>query len=136
MQPGKPLVMASHPRGIVLALPGNPASAMVGFWLFARPALRRMMGFDDAFWHGALAGRLTAPLPPGRDRDRFMPAEVRFQEGELRVAPLAPRGSHDLGAFGRGTGMVRVRAGAAPLAAGQFCEVLPLVDWPSEVSRP
>ncbi len=134
MQPGKPLVMAAHPGGVVLALPGNPASAMVGFWLFGRPALRRMMGFEDAFWHGALAGRLTAPLPAGRDRDRFMPAELRFLDGEILVAPVAPRGSHDLGAFGRGTGMLRVRAGSPPFAAGERCEVLPLIDWPSETA--
>ncbi len=132
IQPGKPLVIAAHPRGFVFGLPGNPASAMVCFWLFVRPALRRMAGLEDGFWQGALAGSLTAPLPAARNRDRFLPAVVRLQNGRLLVEPLAPRGSHDLGTFARGTALVRVRAGADPSAAGEGCEVLPLVHWPVE----
>jgi molybdopterin molybdotransferase len=31
IQPGKPLVFATHPRGVVFGLPGNPASVMVDF---------------------------------------------------------------------------------------------------------
>ena len=129
MQPGKPLVLAAHPRGVVFGLPGNPASAMVGFWLFVRPALRRLLGFADGFWHGALAGYLDAGLPAARDRDRFLPAAVRFADGELRVRPIPPKGSHDLGAFARGTALVRVPAGQEARAPEERCEVLPLVNW-------
>src|SRR5215218_567355 len=63
IQPGKPLVFATHSGGLVFGLPGNPASVMVSFWLFVRPALRRLMGFEDDWWSsGALAGFLEAPL--------------------------------------------------------------------------
>lgn len=129
MQPGKPLVLAAHPRGLVFGLPGNPASAMVAFWLFARPALRRMLGFADGFWQGALGGVLDAGLPAARDRDRFLPAAVRFTQGRLRVRPIPPRGSHDLGAFARGSALVRVPAGQEPRAPGDSCEILPFVNW-------
>jgi hypothetical protein len=39
------------------------------------------------------------------------------------VTPHPPKGSHDLAAYGLGTALVRVRAGAEP-AAGSACEVL------------
>ena len=70
IQPGKPLVFGVHvPRsgaaaGLVFGLPGNPASVMVAFWLFVRPALRRLLGFEDSFWRGGLAANLTSRYPP------------------------------------------------------------------------
>ena len=124
IQPGKPLVFATHPGGLVFGLPGNPASVMVAFWLFVRPALRMLMGIEDGWWSGALAGTLTAPLPGSKSRDRFLPAEVQAREGRLFVTPRSPKGSHDLAAFGVGTALVRVREGAEPAGAGEECEVL------------
>ncbi len=127
IQPGKPLVFATHPRGWVFGLPGNPASVMVSFWLFVRPALRRLMGIADSWWGGALAGTLTAPLPGAGARDRFLPAEVETRDGALLVTPSLSKGSHDLAAYARGTALVRVRAGAKPAGAGEGCEVLVLM---------
>lgn len=141
IQPGKPLMAAVHATGhavdgsiagrpgVVFGLPGNPASVMVGFWLFVRPFLRRLLGHDDGFWHGALAAELGAPLPAGKGRDRFLPAEVEVEGGTIRAAPVSPVGSHDLGAYARGTALVRVPAGAEPRAAGDRCEVLPIAGW-------
>jgi molybdopterin molybdotransferase len=141
VQPGKPLTAMVAPAHhaangslsggptLVFGLPGNPASVMVGFWLFVRPVLRRLLGRHDHYWYGAIAGELTAPLPGAKGRDRFLPAEVAFEAGRLRVTPARPVGSHDLAAFSRGTALVRVPAGSAPREAGAPCEVLPLVDW-------
>ncbi|HVR30441.1 MAG TPA: gephyrin-like molybdotransferase Glp [Thermoanaerobaculia bacterium] len=129
IQPGKPMVAAVHAGGLLFALPGNPASAMVCFWLLVRPALRRLSGLPDAYWREALRGTLTAPLPAARDRDRFLPARVRFTGGEARVEPLIPLGSHDLAAYARGTALVRAPAGSPERRAGEACEILPLVNW-------
>lgn len=126
VQPGKPLVAAVHKGGLVFGLPGNPASVMVTFWLFVRPALRRLMGFEDGFWQGALIATAEAPLPAARGRDRFLPTELRIRDGRLFARALDPRGSHDLAAFGFGTALTRIRAGAGEVPAGGLCEVLPL----------
>lgn len=126
IQPGKPLVFAVHPGGWVFGLPGNPASVMVGFWLFVRPALRRLMGIADSWWNG-VAGKLTAPLPGAGNRDRFLSAAVETRGGELLVTPFPPKGSHDLAAYAHGTGLVRARAGAGPAEPGEACEVMVLV---------
>ncbi|HEX4955849.1 MAG TPA: gephyrin-like molybdotransferase Glp [Thermoanaerobaculia bacterium] len=132
VQPGKPLVAAVHDRGLVFGLPGNPASVMVGFWLFVRPALRRLAGGVDGFWHGALAAELAGPLPGATGRDRFLPARVSFTAGGIRALPVSPRGSHDLAAYAHGTALLRVRAGSPPRQEGEPCEVLPLADWRGE----
>ena len=137
VQPGKPLVVARGPStkgGWIIGLPGNPGSVTVTFRLFVRPLLRRLLGFEDGFWHGALAGRLDAPLPAGKSRDRFFPAAITFAGSESddllpRVRPLRGRGSHDLGAFGSAGALVRVRPGAVLAAEGERCEILPFADW-------
>jgi molybdenum cofactor synthesis domain-containing protein len=49
IRPAKPLCFAVV-RGVpVFGLPGNPVSSRVSYELFARPALRRMMGHDTLF---------------------------------------------------------------------------------------
>ncbi|HEX9942688.1 MAG TPA: gephyrin-like molybdotransferase Glp [Thermoanaerobaculia bacterium] len=124
VQPGKPLVFAVHPGGLVFGLPGNPASVMVSFWLFVRPTLRRLMGIEDSWWGSAVAGTLAAPLPGAGPRDRFLPAAAEARDGGLRVIPFPPKGSHDLAAYARGNALVRVRAGAGTAGVGEGCEVL------------
>jgi molybdopterin molybdotransferase len=129
VQPGKPLVFATHPAGCVFGLPGNPASVMVDFWLFVRPALARLGGREDAWWRPSLPATLAAPLPGAPARDRFLPAEVAWgaaPDGGPLARPMPPKGSHDLAAYARGTALVRVRAGAPPAPAGARCEILPL----------
>jgi molybdopterin molybdotransferase len=126
IQPGQPLVFATHPGGLVFGLPGNPASVRVCFWLFVRPALQKLLGIEEGWWSRALPGVLTAPLPGAGPRDRFIAASVEIAGGTLRVTPYPPKGSHDLAAYAHGTGLVRVRAGAAPVAAGTACEVMVL----------
>jgi len=126
IQPGKPFVFATHPGGLVFGLPGNPASVMVSFWLFVRPALRRLLGFPGGWWSDAMHGVLTRPLPGAGPRDRFTAAEIEARDGVLHVTPYPPKGSHDLAAYAHGTGLVRSRAGAAPAEAGGACEVLVL----------
>jgi molybdopterin molybdotransferase len=132
IQPGKPLVFATHSGGLVFGLPGNPASVMVSFWLFVRPALRKLMGIEDGWWDGALAGVLAAPLPGAGPRDRFLAAAVEPHGGLLHVTPYPPKGSHDLAAYAHGTALVRVRPGAMPSRAGEPCEVL-LLGGPGSV---
>lgn len=126
IQPGKPLVAARHDRGWVFGLPGNPASAMVTYWLLVRPLLRRMTGVDDGYWQGALRARLEGDLPGAKWRDRFLPCRVRIESGMMLADPRPPLGSHDLIAYGAGSGLVRVPKYSAPAAAGDPCEVLPL----------
>jgi molybdopterin molybdotransferase len=96
LQPGKPTAFGRHARGFVLALPGNPVSALTTFRLFAAPLLRCLEGdstpwprFDSA--PAAFAWERRNPkwlLVPGR----------RTAAGVERVAYA---GSGDLLAYAR-----------------------------------
>ncbi len=47
IRPAKPLAFGLVEGKPVFGLPGNPVSSMVSFELFARPGLRRMMGYPE-----------------------------------------------------------------------------------------
>lgn len=126
IQPGKPLLVAHRGSQLVFGLPGNPASVMVAWWLFVRPALARLLGSPASFWEGALPGTLGGPLGAGRGRDRFVPAVWRQKGGEPVLEPISPKGSHDLLAFAQATALVRIRVRAPAAAAGAACEWLRL----------
>ncbi|XP_057314925.1 gephyrin-like isoform X2 [Hydractinia symbiolongicarpus] len=53
MKPGKPTTFATITRGpktiYFFALPGNPVSALVTFYLFALPAIRKLAGFKKPY---------------------------------------------------------------------------------------
>ena len=44
MKPGKPLAFGNVGKAAFIGLPGNPVSAMVTFFLFARPFIKKMQG--------------------------------------------------------------------------------------------
>jgi molybdopterin molybdotransferase len=130
IQPGKPLVAAAGPEGgrarLVFGLPGNPGAVATCYWLFVRPALRRLLGHRDGWLHGLVAGELAAPAPGAKDRHLFVAAEIEAEGGRLRVVPVPSRGSHDLAAGARGTALLWVPPRMRPRKAGEPCSVLPI----------
>ena len=67
MKPGKPLLFGSRGDRLVFGLPGNPVSSFVGFELFVRPALRKMMG-HEVTGPTFVSVRLAAPFAATNDR--------------------------------------------------------------------
>jgi molybdopterin molybdotransferase len=80
MRPGKPLAFAVLDGIPLLGLPGNPASAVISFLVFARPILRRMLGEKQVFAE-RFPVRFRAPY-------RYRPGRVFFLRA--RVEPDAP----------------------------------------------
>ena len=106
IKPAKPLafgVMAGTP---VFGLPGNPVSSMVSFELFARPALRRMMGRLDAerphLW--AIAEDGLRREPDGKTH--FLRVVVTQRgDGAWWVRSAGGQGSHQLLAMASANGL-------------------------------
>ncbi|MEM1026788.1 MAG: molybdopterin molybdotransferase MoeA [Planctomycetota bacterium] len=109
MRPGKPNLGALLPGSVaVLALPGNPVSALVGTTILVAPVLRRRGGFVEepgAGWAGVEPG----PVPPRPLAFRqYIPATVAAQGG---LRPLPHRGSGDVAAIGLADGVFEVPPG-------------------------
>jgi molybdopterin molybdotransferase len=125
MKPGKPLSFGVGGVGgvgggrLVFGLPGNPASSMVSFELFVRPALRRLLGFSGAALTRPVAlARLAAEVMPDRRRIHFMRARLVRAGGALTARPLLHQGSGMLRSLIGVNALLEIPAGPAPLPAG------------------
>ena len=97
----------------VFALPGNPASAHVGFELLVRPALRRLQGHSDCL-RPTRSVVLTAPA--ARDSRRVHMVRARV-DGD-QATPLPGQTSGDLRSIAGHNALLELSSGTGPLPAG------------------
>jgi len=119
MKPGKPVLLATSGKTVVLGLPGNPVSAFVGAHLFLNPAVRLRTGLRPRRWGKACLAR-ERPRPQG-PRTGFEPA---VEAGDGGIDLLPHRGSGDLPAWREAAFLARIPGGAPPLPAGTVLDVL------------
>ena len=119
IQPGQPLVFGRAREKFFFGLPGNPASTMVTFELFARAALDLLSGANDAPLPLTLA-RLTRPFRHKPGLTRFLPAQVLCAE----VTPVDWQGSGDVPSICRVNAFLVADPGQPEYAAGDLIPVL------------
>lgn len=122
MKPGKPVFFGTRGQRMVFGLPGNPLSALLGLYLFVRPALRQCMALpvDTRRVNATLA----SPLRNDSDREHFVFVELRDSANSLPQAfPLSSQGSHMLGAVAHAAAFLRLPASAGNWEAGRKVEV-------------
>jgi len=93
MRPGKPLAFGRLGSTPLLGLPGNPVSAAVTFELFARPAIRQMLGAASVF-RQRIEVALDGSDVKQEDRERYVRARLYAQDGVLRARPTGDQRSH------------------------------------------
>jgi molybdopterin molybdotransferase len=121
IQPGQPVVFGSARGKYFFGLPGNPASTMVTFELFARAAIERLTG----------AATASLPLPRAKlmrefrhkpGLTRFLPA--RLSEDGSTVTPQPWHGSGDVAALARANAFLVADADRESWNAGDDIRVL------------
>jgi len=125
IRPGKPTVFAKRGRMYFFGLPGNPVSTSVTFNVFARPAIRRMMG-DALPAPSTVSARLSRVIKDSSSRRSYLPAWLSIEEGRAMVEPLKWGGSSDLVAFVRANAMIVVREEVHEVVEGELVEVMQL----------
>lgn len=122
IQPGQPLVFGSARGRFFFGLPGNPASTMVTFELFARAALELMGGASEAALPLTYA-RLTVPFEHKTGLTRFLPALLAAEGGE--VTPIPWQGSSDVPSLVRANCFLVADSSRQKWEAGEMIAVLP-----------
>ena len=121
IQPGQPLVFGRARDRFFFGLPGNPASTMVCFELFARAALDLLGGCSDAPLH-ILHGRLTQPFRHRPGLTRFLPAMLDDKGG---VTPIHWAGSSDVPSIARANAFLVTEEDRESWDAADWIRVLP-----------
>jgi molybdopterin molybdotransferase len=119
IQPGQPLVFGEAQGTFFFGLPGNPASTMITFELFARAAVEILGGILEPQLH-LLYAHLTEDFRHRAGLTRFLPARL---DGN-RLTPLKWAGSSDVGAMARSNAYLVADPDREFYAAGEPIRVL------------
>jgi len=121
IQPGQPLVFGRAREVFFFGLPGNPASTMVTFELFARAAVELLAGQSQSVLPMPLA-RLTTAFRHKTGLTRFLPACLSADGTEL--TPVAWQGSGDMPALARANAFLVADADRESWQPGDLMQVL------------
>jgi molybdopterin molybdotransferase len=127
VKPGKPLAVGRRDKTLFFGLPGNPASSLVSFELFVRPALRRMLGHQEVE-PPRVGGRVDAPLSKAAGLRHYVRAVATFRDGELHARPLSSQTSGALRSAAAATHLIELPEEVTSVAAGGPVALLP-VSW-------
>jgi len=127
IRPGAPLAFGLL-RGIPwLGLPGNPVSTLVTFELFARPAIRKMLGHSLLF-RRPVPVRLSETLTIAAPLTHFFRALVTPSDEGLSAALTGPQGSGLLSSMARANALLVIPPERTRIEAGQLVDALLLRD--------
>jgi molybdopterin molybdotransferase len=123
IQPGQPLVFGRARQKFFFGLPGNPASTMVTFELFARAALE-LLGGQSSSTLPFLLARLTRDFRHKTGLTRFLPASLAWEGTEPQLTPLGWSGSGDVPALTRANAFLVADADRTEWNARELMPVL------------
>ena len=121
IQPGQPLVFGRAGGKFFFGLPGNPASTMITFELFARAAVALLSGASESPLH-LLQARLTREFRHRPGLTRFLPAVLSVDGSQ--ITPTGWQGSGDVGAMARANAFLVAEPERESWAAGDLMRVL------------
>jgi molybdopterin molybdotransferase len=143
IRPGKPLTFATfdskpNPKSqlktqnsklktLYFGLPGNPVSALVTFWRFVQPAIRKLSGLPQGWQPEFVQAKTKQDLRSDGKRESYLWGHLSLVNGTYEFA-LAT-GSHSSGNLINlaGTNALGVMAiGQTQVQAGELIQVLPM----------
>jgi molybdopterin molybdotransferase len=129
LRPGKPLAFGSMGGVPLIGLPGNPVSALVGFELFARPAILKLQGRTDP-----LRPRQSAvtdePVSGPPHLEHYFRGIARRTGNGLAVRLTGDQGSHVLRSMADANCLIVIPQGTGPVPAGAAVDIIPLAPIP------
>ena len=121
VQPGQPLVFGTARGKFFFGLPGNPASTMVTFEVFARAAVELLGGASEAPLP-LLQARLTKDVRHKAGLTRFLPAKVSADGSTVTPEPW--QGSGDVNSLARANAFLVTEPERESWTAGDMIRVL------------
>lgn len=133
VKPGKPLTFATfaasaaskHKPVLFFGLPGNPVSALVSFWRFVQPALRKLSGLTHSWGPLFVQARSHHDLCSDGKRETYIWGQLHLVDGgyEFHLA----EGSHSSGNLVnlvQTNGLAVIPIGQTAIAKNEIIQVL------------
>jgi molybdopterin molybdotransferase len=108
LRPAMPTAVAAVDGKPVMILSGNPVAAAIGFEVFARPLICKMLGMKKTEPRPTLNAVMTRKVAAALGRRTFVRVLVTQKNGQFFAEPLSARGSDVISTMTRGNGFVIV----------------------------
>lgn len=123
IRPGKPLAFGQWGQTLFFGLPGNPASSVVTFELFVRPALRKLAGHSQ-LTRPAIKAVLSEDAAHTPGRQSYQRAVISGRAGDYAVRTTGAQGSGMLSPLVQANALLALPADTAFFPAGAEVTVL------------
>jgi molybdopterin molybdotransferase len=134
MRPGSVTTVAEYKGKLLFGLSGNPSACYVGFELFARPIIRRMLCSEKPHLRKEKA-ILDTNFPKANPFTRFVRSRYTFADGKLQVSPSGLDKSNIIMSLSGANSLMILPGGTRGYESGTEVDVLLLEDqegsvWP------
>jgi molybdopterin molybdotransferase len=107
----------------VMILSGNPVAAIIGFEVFARPLICKMLGMPKEEQRPRVKAVMTRKVATALGRKNFVRVSVIQKGGEFHAAPVSARGSGAISTMTRASGFVIVPENREGILEGELVTV-------------
>lgn len=129
IKPGKPITVATfagEPKPVLyFGIPGNPVSALVSFWRFVEPVIKKMSGLAENWQPQWVTAHTRNHLKADGKRESYLWGRVQLQEGSYKFSLSG--GSHSSGNLinlSQTNALAVVPVGTTAIPAGEAVRVL------------
>jgi len=125
MKPGRPLAVGTIRNAIFFGLPGNPVSAMVTFYQYIQPALRKMMG-QSIVETPSVRMKCISSLKKRPGRIEYQRGRITLNKnGEKVVESTGNQGSHVLSSMSNANCFIVLPMESGNISENSYVEVQP-----------
>ena len=119
-KPGHPMAFGRIGKKPVFGLPGNPVSSAVSFFLYARPALLKMMGYRELFLP-VIQATLEHEIKKSRGLKEFIRCRLRYEADQIFASSTGTQSSGVLRSLSLAQGLIV--AGEEQVVLEKGCQV-------------
>lgn len=128
-KPGKPLTVATFENNVrpvlYFGLPGNPVAALVTFWRFVQPAIKKLSGLAQGWEPLYIKALARQELCSGGKRETYVWGQLGIKNGVYEFQPAGGlQNSGNLINLAQTNGLAILPVGTTLIAAGEEVQVL------------
>ncbi len=119
LRPAMPTGVAVLENKPVMILSGNPVAAVIGFEVFGRPAVCRLLGLSKTEQRPTLKAVMARKVSSALGRKTYVRVLVKLRNGELVAEPVSAKGSGAISTMTQSNGYVIVAENREGVTEGE-----------------
>jgi molybdopterin molybdotransferase len=119
LRPAMPTGVAVLHDKPVMILSGNPVASIIGFEVFGRPAICRLLGLNEPEKRLILKATLSRKVSGVLGRKTYVRVLVKLRMGELTVEPISTKGPSSISTMTQSNGYVIIPENCEGLREGE-----------------